>query len=240
MQAITATLRTSPSRVQNARGHETLLCCREVDLGRHPATWGYAWLNRCAGSANSAGSHSPRILHLIDVSTIAVARRNIARSCSWKQAERNQKRPEHHRFEALSLGNSGGRAFCFSAVPLNIAECRASRALSLDGRSVRDACVPPSRKSVPADVDSPIGKSVLARTRFQRSIRSVFHQVRPHVFRSPERIQRAAEPAYRKPNVSLGRTGSGETPLRDMVDVSPRQTTLVANFGRSFVFEVLA
>lgn len=260
MPKFTATSRIPHSLASHERDGETLLCCCEVDLWRHAAPWGYAWLNFNAGSANSAGSHSPRIPLQIDVSTKVVASRSTTRSFSWKPAARNPRPKQHRSFKALSLGTSGERAFCFSVEPINSIEYRASRALSSDGRKLRDAGFSSSThltgRRIHAANDEPRSLSSLwsvARTQarldaplhgvsarlarllpaceknvprivlgnsfrishaqptfLERTIRPFFSRACVHVFRSPERNGRAAEPGC------------------------------PGNFGRSFVFGVLA
>ena len=91
-----------------------------------------------------------------------------------------------------------GRAWRLDRIPR-----LADSLLDTEGGPTR---VPPNKNTPPADRKTPAGNSVVTRTRLATNIRSVFHQVRYHVFPSPEGNERAAEPAYRKPNVSLGRT----------------------------------
>lgn len=251
MQKITATPRTSPSLASRERALETLLCCREVDFRRHPAAWGYAWLNSVAGSANSAGSLSPRSLRHNAVSTAVAVRKNIGRSSRlpsrtseraivangavshWLRVPRhngastwnalNRSRcsgssslsSESYQlstldFGALSLGIFGREGFLFfgRVRKLDRIPRLADSLLATEGGSTR--CVPPSHKSIPAAVNSALENQYLPACVPASHNRPFFSRVRPHVFRSPERIERAAEPGC------------------------------LWNFGRSFVFEVLA
>lgn len=106
-----ATLRDSASLASRERGGKSLLCCRGLSCRRDPEATGRE--NPCRHeSASFAVSLCSRIPHPIVASTIAAAKRSIGRNSWWRRAARNL-RPEHHCFEALSLGISGERAFSF-------------------------------------------------------------------------------------------------------------------------------
>jgi hypothetical protein len=108
---------------------ETLLCCRGLDF-RRAAVTGRERSCRKLENANSAGSLSPLDPRRSVACTTVVARENTWRTCFAELDRPTASQPNDNHiliFEALSLGISGGRAFCFSAESGSSVESARSR-----------------------------------------------------------------------------------------------------------------
>jgi hypothetical protein len=108
---------------------ETLLCCRGPECRRDAATGkGIPCLHRTKLDAARIASAASNLFR--GEETRSIIRRVASRASSWlASAPRLKSRPRKiHQFsQALSLGISGGRAFCFSAEPAPQTESARSR-----------------------------------------------------------------------------------------------------------------
>lgn len=168
-----------------------ILCYRELDSWRDPVAGREISCHekkRRSASAQCAAPNSFRF----EPATSTISR-NASRLRSWPGSDARLEKLENqpHRFtdffQALSLGISGERAFCFSVGSTSPAEYRASRALFLEGREAFGACVPLTRKPVPK---SPLQTQCLQHSvgrAFATTIRFSCGRVSSCLFRSWQR-----------------------------------------------------